>query len=161
MTTRNFALIMGIVFLLVGILGFIPGITVMHNDPLETEGLNLGGPGHGMLLGLFHVNILHNLVHLIFGGMGIAMSRTYPNARLYAQIVAIVYGLLTILGALPHLGLSPQFGTLFGLCPIHGHDVWLHALIALAAAYFGFIAPATEMRTDTYSTVGTERTERV
>jgi hypothetical protein len=155
MTTRNFALIMGIAFLLVGILGFIPGITVMHDDPIETEGLRVGGPGHGQLLGLFHVNLLHNIVHLLFGIMGIAMARTYPNARLYARIVAITYGLLVILGLLPD-----PFNTLFGLCPIHGHDVWLHALIALAAAYFGFVVPATEMATDTHTSAGTERTER-
>jgi hypothetical protein len=45
-----------------------------------------------------------------------------------------LYGLLAI------LGLIPGTNTLFGLVPIYGHDVWLHALSALIAAYFGFVA---------------------
>lgn len=132
MTVRNFALFMGIVFVAVGIFGFIPGITQMHE---EHEGLVVHGPGHGMLLGLFHVNLLHNLVHIVFGVMGLAMCRTVASARLYAQIVAVGYGLLVI------LGLIPATNTVFGLVPIEGHDVWLHLLIAAAAAYFGFMAP--------------------
>jgi hypothetical protein len=154
MNTRNFAMIMGIAFLLIGILGFVPGITRMHADTdlFTAEGLRVGGPGHGMLLGLFHVNLLHNLVHVLFGIMGLAMARRYDTARLYARIVAVSYGLLVVLGLLPD-----PFHTLFGLVPIHGNDIWLHAIIALAAAYFGFVRPATEMPTDEYSATGTPR----
>jgi hypothetical protein len=148
MNTRQFALILGIVFLLVGILGFVPGINQMHGDHPD---LKVGGPGHGNLLTLFHVNVLHNAVHLLFGVLGIAMSRRYDSARMYAQIVAIAYALLVV------LGLIPATKYLFGLVPIEGNDVWLHAVIAIAAAYFGFAAPATEMRTDEYSATGTPR----
>jgi hypothetical protein len=127
-------MVMGVIFLVVGLLGFVP--------PLLTH------PGHGThdlrvrafegyLLGLFHVNVLHSLVHVLFGVMGVAMSRRFDSARLYARIVAVSYGLLTV------MGLIPALNTVFGLIPIHGHDVWLHALIAAAAAYFGF-APARE-----------------
>ena len=78
------------------------------------------------------MNALHSAVHVLFGIMGIAMSRTYDAARAYARIVAVAYGLLTV------MGLIPALNTVFGLIPIHGHDVWLHALIAIVAAYFGF-----------------------
>jgi hypothetical protein len=149
MTTRHFALVMGIVFLLVGILGFVPGINQMHGDH---PGLTVDDPGHGYLLGLFHVNVLHNAVHLLFGILGIAMSRRYDAARLYARIVAIAYALLAVMGLLPE-----PFRNTFGLVPIEGHDVWLHLLIAAAAAYFGFVVPATEMPTDEYSATGTPR----
>ncbi len=151
MTTRNFALIMGIVFVLVGVLGFVPGINQTEGHDAAAENLIIGGPGHGNLLRLFHVNLLHNLVHILFGIMGIVMYRRYDTARLYARIVAVSYGLLVV------LGLIPATNTVFGLVPIHGHNVWLHLVIAAAAAYFGFVVPATEMPTDTYSAAGTPR----
>lgn len=154
MNTRQFAMILGIAFLVIGVLGFVPGVNQMHGDDdlLSREGLRVGGPGHGQVLGLFHVNLLHNVVHILFGVMGLAMSRRYDSARLYARIVAVAYGLLVVLGLLP-----TPFHTVFGLVPIHGHNVWLHGVIALAAAYFGWVVPATEMRTDEYSATGTPR----
>jgi len=132
MNLRTIALVFGVVFTAVGILGFVPGITQMHTDH-QAEGLVVGGPGHGLLLGLFHVNLLHNLFHLAFGVLGLAMSRTFDGSRNYLRLVAITYGLLTVMGLLPR-----PFNTTFGLVPIGGHDVWLHALLAIGAAIAGF-----------------------
>jgi len=152
MSIRNFALIYGAVFLLVGILGFVPGINQMHpGDP----SLVLNGYGTGHLLGLFHVNLLHNLVHILFGIWGLAVFRNYDQARLYARGVAIIYLVLAV------GGLIPRMNTLFGLCPIEGNDVWLHLLLAAVAAYFGFLAPTYQpgaMSTDTTNSAGTSRT---
>ena len=67
--------------------------------------------------------------------MGLGAYRSFSGARLYARATAIVYGLLTIMGLIPGLN------TVFGLLPLHGHDVWLHALLAIIAAYFGFARP--------------------
>ena len=92
-------------------------------------------PGHGMLLGLFHVNLLDNIVHLAFGAWGLVACRGTATSRRYAQGVAIIYFVLAIAGLIP----GPN--TMFGLVPIGGHDVWLHLLLASPAAYFGFIAP--------------------
>jgi hypothetical protein len=131
MNARNFSMVLGVVFLIVGIGGFVPGVTQMHVE--DDPDLVIEGPGHGYLLGLFHVNVLHNLVHIVFGVLGIVMARA-GKARDYCRIVAVSYGLLTILGLIPFLNLHNTFG----LVPIHGNDVWLHALIAIAAAYFGF-----------------------
>jgi hypothetical protein len=127
---RAFALVFGIAYLLVGILGFIPGLNQHHADlpPIAVDSF------YGRLLGLFPVNILHNIVHIAIGLWGIASSRTVGAARLFGKGLAIFYGLLAV------LGLIPGANTLFGLVPIFGHDVWLHALSALIAAYFGFIA---------------------
>jgi hypothetical protein len=91
-----------------------------------------------MLLGFFHVNVLHNAVHLLFGVMGIAMSRSAANAVLYCRIVAVAYLLLAVLGLIPTANINHTFG----LIPIEGWDVGLHALIGAAAAYFGWAAPA-------------------
>lgn len=135
MNTRTFARIFGIVFLIVGIGGFIPGITQPHDHP----GLAIEA-GSGMELGLFPVNVLHNLVHIAFGIWGLLAARSLNGARLYAKSVAIVYGLLTV------LGLIPATNTTFGLVPIYGHDIWLHALLAAVAAYFGFVRQETDVR---------------
>ena len=127
---RTFALIFGIIYLLVGISGFIPGLVSHHADlpPIAVDSF------YGRLLGLFPVNILHNIVHLLVGAWGLLSSRSVGGARLFGKGLAVFYGLLTI------LGLIPLTNTMFGLVPIFGHDVWLHALTALIAAYFGFVA---------------------
>ena len=138
---RKFALIFGIIFILVGILGFVPGINDhSHADmpPITVDSF------YGRLLGLFPVNLIHNIVHLAVGAWGVMSSGSVSAARMFGKGLAILYGLLTI------LGLIAGFNTLFGLAPIFGHDVWLHGLSALIAGYFGFIAregdaaPATE-----------------
>ena len=130
MTTRTFALIFGVVFLLVGIAGFIPGLVQMphpEHPPLEVDS------GYGILFGLFPVNVLHNIVHLLFGVWGLAAYRSLSGARTYARAVAIIYAVLTIAGVVPGLD------TMFGLVPLFSNDIWLHALLAVVAAYFGWV----------------------
>lgn len=140
MNLRMMARVFGVVFLLVGALGFVPGITQMH-ETTEGEGLIVGGPGHGMLLGLFHVNLLHNLVHILFGVWGLVAAGSLGNSRLYFKGVGVIYALLAVLGVIPVQALN----TTFGLVPIHGHDVWLHAILAVAGLYLGFVAKATDV----------------
>ncbi len=140
MNTRNFALIFGIIFLVVGIAGFIPGL-VTYTAPVADTAPDAAPAAdmlhqHGYLLGLFPVNFLHNLFHIAWGVFGLATYRSFSNARLFARATAIVYGLLTVMGLIPGLN------TLFGLLPLYGNDIWLHALLALIAAYFGFARPA-------------------
>jgi len=133
MSTRYFALIFGIVFLLAGVSGFIPGM--LHPVPADAPPLTVP-MGYGLVLGLLPVNLLHNLVHVLFGILGLVAFGGLFAPRLYAQIVAVSYGLPVI------LGLLPATNTLFGLVPIYGNDVWLHLVIGAVAAYFGFMAPA-------------------
>jgi hypothetical protein len=140
MNLRTMARVFGAVFLLVGILGFVPGITQMH-ETTEGEGLVVGGPGHGMLLGLFHVNLLHNLVHILFGIWGLVAAGSLDGSRVYFRVVGVAYLLLAIMGVIPNQAIN----TTFGLVPIHGHDVWLHAILALAGLYLGFAAKATDV----------------
>jgi hypothetical protein len=130
MKIRYFALVYGIAFLLTGIAGFVPGL--LHNHDAENHGLTVTA-GFGYLFGLFPVNVLHNVVHLLIGILGlVAFSGVIP-ARRYAQGVAIFYGVLTLLGLLPY------GNTLFGLVPIFGYDILLHGAAAAVAAYFGFM----------------------
>lgn len=130
MSIRTFALIYGLLFTIVGIAGFIPALVTPH-DPVE-HSLAIE-QGAGNLFGLFPVNILHNLVHLVFGVWGLAVYRRVGAAIGYARTVAIVYAVLMVMGFIPGLD------TVFGLVPLHGNDVWLHALLAAGAGYFGFI----------------------
>jgi hypothetical protein len=119
---KRVALVFGIVFLLVGLLGL-----------LQAGGRQMGAdPAPHMLLGLFPVNLLHNIVHLLFGVWGIAASRSFAGAKSYAQIGGVIYIVLAVLGFV-----TP---TTFGLIPIGGNDIWLHAVLGIALAYFGFTA---------------------
>ena len=117
MRTRSFALVFGIVFLLAGASGFIPGM--LHPVPANAPPLTVT-MGYGLVMGLLPVNVLHNLVHVVFGILGLVAYGGLLALRVYAQIVAVAYGLLVI------LGLLPATNTLFGLIPIYGNDVWLH-----------------------------------
>jgi hypothetical protein len=90
--------------------------------------------GAGALLGLFPVNVVHHLVHLLVGVLGIAAYRAFDTARLYARGLAIVYGVLAVMGLISAANLD----TMFGLTPLFSHDVWLHAGTAVIAAYFGW-----------------------
>ncbi|GER87747.1 membrane protein [Dictyobacter vulcani] len=114
---KNAALAIGIVFLLIGILGFIPALT----------------PG-GALLGIFMVHGLHNIVHLLFGVLGIAAA-LLGAGRLYNRAVGIIYLLLAVLGFIP--ALVPN-GMLLGLVMINLADNILHLVIGAALAYVGF-----------------------
>lgn len=127
MALRYFAVAYGVVFLLVGVAGFVPGLVTQPADVADPA-----MAGHGHLFGLFPVNPLHNIVHLAFGIWGIVAYRTISNARFYARSVAVIYAVLAVMGFVPVLN------TLFGLVPLYGHDIWLHALLAGVAAYFGW-----------------------
>ena len=126
MSARTAALVFGIVFAVVGFLGFMPAPPPPDAPPLTMD------HGHGMVLGLFPINTPHNVVHLLFAILGIA-AWAGGWARTYFQIVAVSYVALTV------MGLIPATQTTFGLIPIWGNDVFLHGAIAVAAAYFGFV----------------------
>jgi hypothetical protein len=107
--------VFGAVFLLIGILGFVLGSSSMSPDHL---------------FGLFRVNIVHNIVHALFGAWGLVASRTHAMAESYAQIAGVVYLVLALLGFFAPDG--------FGFVPIGDHNIWLHGLIGLVLLYFGF-----------------------
>ena len=125
---RLFARWFGIIYILVGILGFVPGINAMM--PPE-DGVTVA-MSYGHLLGIFPVNVIHNVVHLLIGLWGVASAGSFAKARTYARSIAVIYGLLAICGFIA------PFSSLFGLAPLFSHDIWLHALSAIVAAYVGW-----------------------
>ena len=128
MSKRRFAAILGIVFLAIGLAGFIPLLIW----PPQGGALAMGSQ-HGLLLGLFPVNAMHNLAHLAFGAWGLAAARSPGGAVLYARGVAIAYAALTLMGFIPALD------ELFGLMPLYGNGIWLHLALAATAAYVGWV----------------------
>jgi hypothetical protein len=118
---KRIALVFGIVFLLVGIAGY-----------LTEGGMSMQVEPAALLLGLFPVNMLHNAVHVAFGLWGIVASRSFAGARNYARIGGVIYALLAVLGFVVPNG--------FGLVPLGGHDIWLHAVLGIALLAAGFTA---------------------
>lgn len=131
MRTRYFALIFGLIFLIGGILGFIPNL--LTPPPAGAPALAVNSYA-GYLFGLFPVNALHNLVHIILGLWGIAAWRAFSSARVYARGLTVIYAVLAIFGLIPGLD------TIFGIVPLYSSDIWLHAVSAIIAAYFGWAA---------------------
>ncbi|MDB5395842.1 MAG: hypothetical protein JWM91_3348 [Rhodospirillales bacterium] len=124
---RRYALIVGIIYLLVGLAGLVPGLLVaMPEDPLRIETL------HGRLFGLFPVNIVHDGIHILVGLWGIAAFRNFEGAKIYARSLAVIFGILTVMGFFPMLNRT------FGLAPIHGPDVAIHAATAVLSAMVGW-----------------------
>lgn len=126
------ALVVGVVFLLVGILGFIPGITSNY-EQLSFAGHNSGA----LLLGVFAVSVLHNLVHLAFGIAGIALARTASGARSFLIGGGIVYAVLWIYGLLIDHGSDANF------VPVNDADNWLHLALAVGMIALGVLLGRT------------------
>jgi hypothetical protein len=113
---KTIAIIFGIIMLIVGALGFVP-----EANP------------NGRLLGVFHVNFEHNLIHIATGIVSILCGLVSEHAsRLFFQIFGIVYGLVALLGL--YYGDRP----ILGLIANNMADVVLHFIIAAFALYLGF-----------------------
>lgn len=113
------AAVVGAVFLLVGVAGFIPGVTTDY-DTMEFA----GHESEAMLLGIFQVSVLHNIVHLLFGAAGLAMARAWSTARGYLIGGGIVYGVLWIYGLVVDHEHQANF------VPLNSADDWLHFVLA-------------------------------
>jgi len=141
------ALAMGAVFLLVGVLGFVPGITSNFGQ--------LTFAGHhsdAALLGIFNVSVLHNLVHLAFGVAGVVLARTFNSARSYLIGGGVVYLALFIYGLVINHDSSANF------VPVNDADNWLHLGLAIAMIALG--ATLGRTRGDTGRPVGTDHRTR-
>ena len=129
--TRYFSLIVGAAFTLAGIAGFIPFFT--PHVPPDAPHL-LIDTSYGLLIGLFPVNIVHNLFHFSVGVTGLLAFRSYPSALQFSRFLGIALSILTL------MGLIPALNTGFGLWPLYGHDIWLHGIEAVIGLYLGYFA---------------------
>ncbi len=122
MSVQKLAKLFGVIVLLVGILGFVPGVT-----------------SNGHLLGIFEVNTLHNIIHLASGILALAASMSSAKAsRMFFQVFGVVYGLVTVVGFV-------QGNTVLGLIGVNLADNLLHLAISAFALYAGFMMKPKSM----------------
>ena len=122
-TVQAAALIFGLIYLLAGLLGFLP---------------LLGGSGgltNRALFGIFQVNLFHNLVHIVIGIAGLAAASSTANSRTFGQVVGVI---LVLLGVIGLFNANP-----LGLLYIGQADIALHLVSGGILAYFGFVAPVS------------------
>jgi len=117
------AQLFGVVFLLVGILGFIPGITS------DAPGEFAGDGSEAELLGIFNVSILHNIVHLLFGIVGLALARTWDGARTFLIGGGVVYLVLWVVGLIGGAD----------WVPVNSADNWLHFVLGVVMVAAGYV----------------------
>ena len=116
---KSLGMLFGLVFLAVGILGFVPGVT--NNE---------------MLLGVFMVNSAHSIVHIVSGAIFLFASMSGAGAaRLWFQLFGVIYAIVAVLGFM-----NPN-GMLLGMISNNPADTWLHVVLAVAMLAIGFLSP--------------------
>ena len=125
---QSVAMLVGVVFILVGILGFIPGITTNFDD------ITFAGNESGAeLLGIFQVSILHNIVHGLFGIVGLFLARTMEGARTFLIGGGVIYLALALYGIVVGSGSDANF------VPLNGADDVLHILLGIGMIGVGVL----------------------
>jgi len=122
---QTVALIFGVIYFLVGVLGFIGPLIGTSSFITITQDRHA-------LLGLADINLLHNLVHLAIGLAGLAAASSVANSRTFCQVVGVILLMVGLLGIF--------VGNLFGILPLAGFDIPLHLVTGAVLAYFGFAA---------------------
>jgi hypothetical protein len=126
---QTLAALVGATFLLVGILGFIPGITSNLYGGLDFAGHN----SDAKLLHIFQVSWLHNIVHIAYGIAGLTLARTWTGARTFLIGGGVIYLVLWLYGLIVSQDSSANF------VPVNTADDWLHFLLGLGMIGLGFV----------------------
>lgn len=119
MAVQKIAKYFGWVLVLVGVLGFVPGITTDNH-----------------LLGIFEVDVLHNIIHLATGIIALLMAGSEASSVLFFKIFGVVYALVTIVG-------FAQGDSVLGIFGVNLADNLLHLVIALLALKLGFMSQSS------------------
>lgn len=123
-TIQKLSAVFGVVFLLIAIVGFLApgGMAMQPTDPATAA----------KVLGYFPVNLLHNIVHLVFGIWGLAASRSWDGSKQFFVWAGTLYLIVTIVGFISPTG--------FGLIPLGGADIGLHCVLAIVMLAIGVTA---------------------
>ena len=125
-TVRTITMVVAAVFVLVGILGFIPGITTNYDTMTFA-----GHESNAKLLGIFEVSILHNIVHLLFGVVGLWAARTVRTSVIYLIAGGVVYLVLWLYGLVIDHDHDANF------IPVNDADNWLHLGLGVVMVILG------------------------
>jgi len=131
------SLVFGLVFLIVGVLGFIPGITTDYGKMSFAE-YHSGA----MLFGIFQISVLHNLVHLAYGVVGVAAAKVLASARTYLIVGGMVYLALWL------YGLFINGNSAANWLPMNTADNWLHFVLGLVMIGAVFLRPPATATVD-------------
>ncbi|WP_319430644.1 DUF4383 domain-containing protein [Mycobacterium sp. RTGN5] len=123
-------------FLVAGIAGFIPGLTTDY-DQLHW----MGRESHAELFGVFEVSVLHNLMHLAFGVIGLLLARTFAMARAYLIGGGLIYLGLWVYGLIIDLA-GPR-----NVLPLNNADIWLHFSIGVVMTLLGITLAGSRIPT--------------
>jgi hypothetical protein len=124
----------GMVFLLVGVLGFMPGVT--------TDGLAFAGhESTAELFGVFQVSVLHNLVHIAFGVAGLVLATSARGARIFLVGGGLVYLALFAYGLVVDREAD--------VVPVNAADNWLHLFLGVGLLALAFMAGTPRRPTNT------------
>lgn len=129
--TRYFSLLFGAVFLVLGIVGFIPAF---HTTPPPGAPHLAQSASYGYLFGVFPINAWHNVINIVVGLAGMVAGASFSLARGYCVLIFFLFGVLAIMGFLP------EANTFWGWVPLFSGDTWLHAAASLAAGLVGYVA---------------------
>jgi len=122
---KKAAWVAGIIFVVIGIGGFIPALTSKDNM------------GMTLLFGIFMVGAVHNVIHLVSGVAALLCTKSEKYAMMYFRVFGIIYGLVTLVGFI-------QGDTVLGIIDVNTADNFLHLGISLVSLYLGYgVAAAT------------------
>lgn len=136
MQIRNAALVIGVIFLILGLAGFVPGLTFIPEATAKPVDI-YPGPGYGYVFGLFPTNYFHSAIGVIVGLWGIAGFLSLGGAIAFHQIFTVLYVLQAV------LGLFPATNTLFGMMPLYGSNVVLSLVMVAVTYFYGFVKPGS------------------
>lgn len=128
---QSFSLIIGILFLVLGMMGVIPGL--VHYVDVTSKASDVYGIGYGYIAGFIPTNGVETFIRIAVGVLGITASISLGSAYVYSRAITVFYGLFAV------LGLVPYARTFFGTVPFYGSNVLLHGVSAVLAFYFGFL----------------------
>ncbi|CAN5212815.1 DUF4383 domain-containing protein [soil metagenome] len=130
------AILTGSLLLIVGVLGFVPGITA------NTDGLELAGPqSSAALFGVFEVSVAHNLMNVAVGVLGLVLARTFARARAYLLVGGLLYLGLWVYGLLVNHESTANF------LPVNNADTWLHLGVGVTMVLFALTLAGTRVPT--------------
>ncbi len=121
------ALAFGIVFLIVGVAGFVPGIATDYGRLTTFDDTG------AKLFGIFGVNVLENVAHLLFGIAGVALARTWSGAKNYFVWGGLLYVGLWLYGLIVEGDSNANF---LGLNEAAN---WLHLALGVVMVAAGYL----------------------
>ncbi|HYH42522.1 MAG TPA: DUF4383 domain-containing protein [Burkholderiales bacterium] len=130
MTARTYAALFGAIYLAFGIAGFVPAF--WERPPADsTMSIRVF---HASLFGLFVVNIISSMAHLVIGLWGAMAANNRYSALAFTRGATILFLLMGIVGLIP----IPVVKSLYGTLPLYGNNVWLHFASAAIGVFFSF-----------------------